>query len=54
MPRAPSRQQEIENELVGVAAVMSQAERDTCRVHGRTMAMHAAVDYAVGLCAVAR
>jgi class 3 adenylate cyclase/tetratricopeptide (TPR) repeat protein len=50
MPRAPSRQQEIERELLDFAAGISQHERDACRAQGRASGLHAAVDHALGLC----
>ena len=50
MPRAPSRQQEIEHELLDFATAVPQQQRDACRAQGRTMGLHAALDYALGLC----
>src|SRR6185437_16204076 len=50
MPRAPSRQQEIEHEFLGCAATVPQHERDAWRAEGRTMGLQAAVDYALDLC----
>jgi tetratricopeptide (TPR) repeat protein len=50
MPRAPSRQQQIERELLDFATAVPQQQRDACRAKGRTMGLHAAVDYALDLC----
>jgi len=50
MPRAPSRQQEIEHDLLDVASDVPQRERDAFRAKGRTLGLHAAVDYALDLC----
>ena len=50
MPRAPSRQQEIEHELVDFATAVPQQQRDAYRARGRTMGLHAAIDYALDLC----
>jgi len=50
MPRAPSREQEIRHDLLDLAASVPQPQRDACRARGRTMGLHAAVDYALALC----
>ena len=50
MPRAPSRQQEIEAELLEFANAVPPHQRDACRAQGRKLGLHAAVDYALDLC----
>ncbi|MEO8753312.1 MAG: tetratricopeptide repeat protein [Casimicrobiaceae bacterium] len=50
MPRPPSRQQEIERELLEFDSAVPQPQRDACRAQGRTMGLHAAVDFALDLC----
>lgn len=50
MPRAPSRQEEIDRELLAPADALPQKLRAARRAHGRTMSPHAALDYALALC----
>lgn len=52
MPRAPSRQHEIELELAEIATSASAHEQDGFRERGRTMTLHAAVEHALAACAM--
>ena len=50
VPRPPSRQEEIDNELAAAAGGMSEHEREMLRGYGKSLDLPAAVEHALAFC----